>query len=190
MRLHTRLAALTVACFLGISGTASAKAHHKPAYVAKSSSNPDYKFIKAAYDYRSYGFVTRDCNRIYSYTTPDYVDTDLQGKRYDKTGCLKEAYAAFTVLDRREGEIEADFKRRGGQEISNVLAHKVTISSFTVKGNTAVVMETQSLHSNMHGVTADGKDHAESLQLANNVYRDVWVRSTQGWLQQSGTQIK
>ncbi|WP_165864487.1 nuclear transport factor 2 family protein [Capsulimonas corticalis] len=166
---------------------AFAKAHPHAA-ASKQSTDPNYKYIKAAYDYQNFGYVSRDCNRIFSYTTPDFVQYGVNGAVRDKAACIKAMYNLLSFLYQYETQLIAEIKSDDGVDVSDIVTRTVTIEKFAVKDGVAVVIETGRLHVNAQGVRGDQARSTEFHKI-EGVYRDVWVRGPQGWLQKSTTQL-
>ena len=173
--------ASTIALFaLGVQTCSSAKTHHSPS--SNGRHNADYDFIKAAYDYRNYGYVTRDCNRIYTYTTPDFVLVDSAG-RHNKAACIRSTYSTLMTLYQIRGELEKQ------TTFSETVTRTVDIKSIAVSQGRAVIVEVGTVH--VSATAGEGASEATSNgDRVDGVFRDTWVRTSQGWLEQSSHKIQ
>ncbi|MEO7715158.1 MAG: hypothetical protein ABIY70_03055 [Capsulimonas sp.] len=161
----------------GVASHASVTAR-KTAAPAASAGNSDLSAIKAAYKDRSYAVLTRSAGQMYGAAAPDFMFSDRSGAKINRGAAVQRAGAALSTLGRVVGS----------PSDPQALTYTVDIMSVTFSGNQAIVIESGQVHA-LSVSDASAGAFAKAASALSGVYRDVWVRTSQGWRQKSATKL-
>ena len=175
MRSQSVAAIIILSCVAALGATVHASVSaRKTTSPAVSNGNADVNSIKGAYKDRSYAFLTRSAGQVYSGSASDFILTDRGGARLSRTAAGQRASTAMSTLSRSIG-MPSD---------PQALTYTIDIMSVTFSGNQAIVIESGQVHA-LSVSDASASAFASAAGVFSGVYRDVWVRTPQGWQQKS-----
>ena len=161
----------------GAVGHASVFGRQSPAR-SSSAGNADLNSIKTTYQDRSYGFLTRSGGQFYHGAAPDFLLSDRGGAKFSRAASIRHANAAMSALS---GAI-------GSASDPQALTYTFDILSAAFSGGQAIVIVSGQVRA-LSVSDASASTYASAAAVFNGVYRDVWVRTPQGWLQKSSHKL-